>query len=273
MTVAYEDRICLFLDFLGFSQQIIASETDASEMRRIASAIDVVRDQFTPLMHNGEQLEASKVVTQFSDSIVVSYAVAEKSAAFQLAQDTLYCLVRLAECGFLLRGAIVRGSLYHTSTHLFGPAMVSAYAMESKAAIYPRVIVQEGLIDAAHVAPAPHHRPEEEAGYVKRMLRRDFDGLLYIDYIGWEAVVDGLGGDVDQYPDYMTTLSDMIAKHVKSADFGIRAKYGWVCRHYMDVVKLAQSVPADSPFRVESPGVLETIENLPTFDVPGRIDT
>ena len=45
--------------------------------------------------------------------------------------------------GILLRGGITVGQLCHKDNIVYGPAMVEAYELESKSAIYPRVIVSE----------------------------------------------------------------------------------------------------------------------------------
>ena len=81
-----------------------------------------------------------------------------------------------------------------------------------------------------------------------------------------------MGGDQDVYPSYLERLSTLITKNIVSKDFRIRAKYGWVARHYMDTVNMMQKVPIDSPFRIENPGLVEFIGQLPRFDVPGALD-
>src|SRR3954471_23000381 len=55
---------------------------------------------------NGQTQDKSQQVTQFSDSIVVSYRVDEEAAIFRLLSEVAFCVIDLVERGFLLRGAI-----------------------------------------------------------------------------------------------------------------------------------------------------------------------
>jgi hypothetical protein len=159
--------------------------------------------------------------------------------------------------------------MVHTDDHLFGPAMNAAYFLESKTASYPRVVVQEEIVLAAQHAPAIHHEQEDEAEYVRSLLRRDFDGLLYVDYISWDSVVHTYGGDNDLYPRYLSRLSQLISQHIDADDMTIRSKYGWVARHYMNTKSQIEGLPHDHPFRLENPGYAEQIGELPSFRIPG----
>ncbi|MCX7124871.1 MAG: hypothetical protein NTU49_03785 [Gammaproteobacteria bacterium] len=47
--------------------------------------------------------------------------------------------------GFLIRGGITRGDLYHSDSIVFGSAMNDAYALESKEAKMPRILISKEL--------------------------------------------------------------------------------------------------------------------------------
>ncbi len=47
----------------------------------------------------------------------------------------------------LLRGAITYGKIVHNNQMIFGPALVRAYELESKKAVYPRVIIDRNITD------------------------------------------------------------------------------------------------------------------------------
>ena len=139
----YERRLILFIDFLGFREVVAATQDDAQALRRLVSAMDAIGE-----IADGSVYESQRV-TQFSDSVVLSYRVDEPSGAFWMINAMALTVVSLAARGYLLRGAVTVGDLYHSAAHVVGPAMVRAYEMESRIAIYPRVIIDPAVIDVA----------------------------------------------------------------------------------------------------------------------------
>jgi len=155
LTLNYEERVILFLDFLGFRELIDDTIENPSRIQEITDAIDHLAE-----IADETEFYPTQRVTQFSDSMVVSYAVHERSAVFELLNDIAFCLVDLVERGFLLRGAVTCGDLLHTKKHLLGPAMVRAYELESKCARFPRVIIDENVFIAASGNPALEGVPD-----------------------------------------------------------------------------------------------------------------
>ncbi len=76
-------------------------------------------------------------------------------------------IMRLIYRGILCRGAITYGKLIHTDEVLFGPALTEAYILETKVALYPRVILHKDIIDLAGKAKSSHHTSELEEEYVQ----------------------------------------------------------------------------------------------------------
>ena len=80
--------------------------------------------------------------------------------------------MRLISNDILCRGAVTYGKLIHTKEMIFGPALVQAYETESKAALYPRIILSEDLINMAGSYYNKYaHTPKEEIEYVKELLK------------------------------------------------------------------------------------------------------
>ncbi len=51
----------------------------------------------------------------------------------------------LIESGFLLRGGVARGNLFHEGSLVFGPGFIDAYELEGKTASTPRVMLSKEL--------------------------------------------------------------------------------------------------------------------------------
>lgn len=224
---AYSERICCFLDVLGFQQHIKETlNTDGSDngpkIRAIAGALEAVRDV---VQVERRTASAGKRVTQFSDSLVISFPIEKESGVFYALLEIMWVQMNLVKRGMLCRGGISRGKLIHTPHMLFGPAMVEAYTLESKAANYPRVILEKSIIDVGVAAHARHHAPIDEKRSILRLLEKDGDGMYYIDYIAKiEAELDGL----EEHPPYLMDLRNIAALGLQSSDPAIRAKYLWL---------------------------------------------
>ncbi|HKG38781.1 MAG TPA: hypothetical protein VKB25_07310 [Conexibacter sp.] len=89
-----------------------------------------------------------------------------------LMRHALWLQNDLVSDGFFVRGGLSLGSL-HVSDHvLFGPALVEAYDLESRAAVHPRIVLSR---------PAAETQRGTAGG---SMLMCDDDGQTFVDYLG-----------------------------------------------------------------------------------------
>jgi hypothetical protein len=151
----YCERFTAFLDILGFTELICRTATVPPEVSidMIITAIDVPRpaEEGQMLIGNvGDISKSDHKIAQFSDSIIIS---TEDTAAglLHLVNHVERIAFNFLKLGFLCRGGISKGLLYHEKNNAFGPAMVEAYHLESKKAQYPRIILSrevERFIDS-----------------------------------------------------------------------------------------------------------------------------
>lgn len=254
---AYEHRLILFIDFLGFKEVVEATENDPDALRRLIAALDEIGR-----LGEADVFESQRV-TQFSDSVVMSYRVTEQSGVFWMLNAIALTIITLAGHGFLLRGAVTIGDLYHSDTHVVGPAMVRAYEMESQVARYPRVIVDPALIALARQRRNRDHTPDDEEEYVRNFVAEDDDGQLFIDYVSWNAVVAVAGAEDELYPDYLAEIGRLLEAGLAHDDPRVGEKYLWLYPRYIAALDLVASLPADSPYRRENPENCEAIDRLP----------
>ncbi|RZK48001.1 MAG: hypothetical protein EOO99_11735 [Pedobacter sp.] len=179
----YQKRICCFIDILGFKKHIdeTTKETGEDNIKKIKSIKSVLK--LSKRITKDHGISNSKVITYFSDSIVISYNYNEPGQLFYTLLDLLYVSFELANKGYLTRGGVSIGKLLHTKKYIFGPALVDAYEIESKKAIYPRIIVSEEVIKIGSKHSKIGHSEDDERGYVMDLIDQDSDGLHYIDYI------------------------------------------------------------------------------------------
>lgn len=265
-TPRYQRRLVLFIDFLGFSEIVEGTSKKPPELVKLIKAMDELRTI-------NRERSVLKRVTHFSDSIVVSYLVNKPAAAFSLLSGIAYGVITMVERGYLLRGAVTVGDLYHSREHVVGPAMVRAYRMEKDEAIYPRVIIDPKIFREAWRHPYETNSPEEEEESVRSYATKDEDGLYYYDYVAWDSVVRVTGGTNDYYPKYLRKLGGLIEAGLKHSDPRIQHKYLWLHPKYVEAIRLAESVPSDGPYRRENPGWCEEIVTLPKFEEIARSAT
>lgn len=233
----YEERYCLFLDILGFKSHVEDTLNLAQQAKRpmtfqkLRSALCAItagtkyRDS---VLVKGELLPSSRQVSQFSDSIVVSYP---KKAPFgsgvtSIILDVHRLQLILIQKGILLRGAITVGRLFHDEDHVFGPALNDAVCLE-KLANYPRVILDRQVLEDADLLESTRLATDSPDGSILSMITEDFDGQHYVDYIN----VHPLDFD-DEWSDlreYLESLRDLIKKlSNKNKVPSIRVKHSWL---------------------------------------------
>lgn len=180
--------------------------------------------------------------------------------------DTIATIViSLAMQGYLLRGAVTVGQLYHEGRLVVGPAMVCAVEMESKIAIVPRVIVAPEVIGLARRYPREGHSEDKEEEYVRSFIRTDDDGKLFIDYVSWKSVVEVAGAQDNQYPAYLKSLGCMIKAGLEHKDERVTAKYLWLHTHYVNVLKNFAAMSKCHLYRSQSPQCYKSIVALSRF--------
>lgn len=168
----YQERLVCFIDLLGF-KSTIDQTIDSDEIRlRLYEVIKSLKESslktgmygIIPVWcaHPDKPFQlASEIygeniidelsesfpldITQFSDSFVISCPSDNYGSCLLLLQCIYFIKIKFFyDLGMMLRGGIALGQLIHEEGGaLFGPAMNEAYGIESKLAIYPRVVISE----------------------------------------------------------------------------------------------------------------------------------
>ena len=156
-----------FLDVLGFSEMVEAGLVDQGQghlaklFRCHQSASVIFRD------------DVNCQIIQFSDSIVVATPYDATRFEWFAARVADYQRLLLDE-RLLCRGGIAVDKHFSNGTFTFSAGLIHAYRVESKLARYPRVVVSPEVL--ALVYPS--------RGVVPRILVKEDDGLLFVDYLG-----------------------------------------------------------------------------------------
>lgn len=133
----YEDRAVLFFDILGFKGLVEAGrEVEIFEVLQISQDIK----QGYPFDGFG-----AMEISAFSDSIIVSAKVDDGIGLARVVQYAGYLAWKYLDLGILTRGGVAVGKMHHKNGVAFGPALLKAYDLESKLAIFPRILTSSDV--------------------------------------------------------------------------------------------------------------------------------
>ena len=136
-----------------------------------------------------------------------------------------------------LRGGITVGDVALSYGQLFGPAVVRGYALESQVARFPRVVVGEEVLRELRNNPALWvHDPEYDLEATKNLLRRDFDGEYFVDYL---RIIEQELDDRSEYPALLDQHDEFIKRGLRryKQSASILAKYKWLREYHRYTVK------------------------------------
>lgn len=230
----YEQRAVLFLDILGFSELV-----QAGRANRLLGALEHLQGRALEISEEGK-LD----FTAFSDCVVVSAPMLDGRGALQVVHYAQFLALDLLAKGFLTRGAIVSGELYHRGSIVLGPALVHAYRLESKKALYPRILVSHSILGAAVEVVERLSAADRRFTTVQPIFREDFDGSLHVDIFSEGASApemysvqtetDG-SGQRTAFRDSTLTFIDRIFS-VEPPPVATE-KYAWLARYFFEKCK------------------------------------
>ena len=133
----YQDSAVAFVDVLGFSELVRQSAGDAKSLADLNELVDLleqaVPDQDSKVLPAHRHL--CPTFTYISDCIILSSDAATSGMPDALERVVLRCIQlthHFIEQGYLLRGGIAVGPVWHHSNNVVGPAYQEAFDLEGK---------------------------------------------------------------------------------------------------------------------------------------------
>lgn len=207
------EHIVAFIDVLGTKQKILTSETDS---------LNVVHNSYTEAIKYMEMIfdkewfeNRRPKVRIFSDNILFYCPVLNDN--YQIAfVDTLILIAmvqtQFLDNGYLVRGAITKGSFFADDVMVWGNALVDAYGLESSCALYPRIIIDDSIMNKL------------QQDKFKTFIIRDEDERFFVDYMS-----SGFGLDSTIRFSILNKAYQTNEKEIKESatDEGIIKKLNW----------------------------------------------
>jgi len=240
----YENRHVLFCDILGFTHAVKSESISVSDIFGVMSELRVYIDSANVLNHPSSQgrydSEDEKgyiirpIAEHFSDCVVVSVEATNLGAIWlcEVASQLQGIIVRR---GFLSRGAITSGDLWHRESTVFGPAFIDAVELEKQTSL-PRIVISDDIWGWFMSS-------ESEEDYQIAKIREsqlfafDSDGTRRVDPFSELKIYAGS----THIPAHIESLLDCWVKTIKSGqghpDLKTRNKYAWVACEFKNLIE------------------------------------
>ncbi|OUJ69892.1 hypothetical protein [Hymenobacter crusticola] len=241
----YEKRVVAFIDILGFTNYVKTKSNSATGFAAIYDALKELEEYFKSIgiHHDASSKEFFRDDTQVitvSDCIVISRRIDERGGIYQMLWDCDFATHLLIKRGFLCRGGIAVGDLYHKDNTIFGPAYLNAYNLE-RTAINPVIKFYQELFDVAAAYPFPGNEEygADEAQDIKEYCKpvEDEPNAYYLDYFtNYDSRYGGGEGTASiHYEELRKTLVAGLSEN-KARDskekIKVFDKYAWAARRY-----------------------------------------
>ena len=242
--LTYEHRIVAFLDVLGWKSAIHRSDHDDEVMRDLGMVLHALleeKDRIGGLNFQRQRtayryalaVPSEVMVTQFSDSVVVSVGTADEEHAHRALVGALLGIVdRLLELGLVVRGGVAEGKVVHTDKLVFGPALNAAYDLE-QTATFPRIILDHALASQLSDGYSLTDDFGQQVGIV-RAWREAPDGKLFYNFL---RPIVGDFGEVYTRKQVSMLRDIVVARLSESHPHAVTQKYEWLAEYLNCVVE------------------------------------
>jgi hypothetical protein len=230
----YRPCIVTYMDILGFKSLVEKSPPD-----KVRDILHRFREEANP----GKRAPQPMHFVNFSDTNIRATPLDVPEADGGVMWFEVFNLgliqINLFDDEVLIRGSLTVGNLYFDANLIFGDALIRAYYLESDVAVYPRITVDPQLIQLYKETPRlwlDIHDYNTDKEYVEHHLRKDVDGVYYIDYAG------GFADDFDDDGDFARFLLrhkhviESTAKQMTSLN-SISLKYNWLVEYHNSTVR------------------------------------
>lgn len=233
----YIKAVVSFIDILGFRELVGSRSHD-----EIQAILKLVTSYAVPETDEDELCHA----VQFSDSVVRVAPVIRRDgeinpvgAVFHEFLSLVHAQAELMNKGVLIRGGISYGDVSYADRLVFGPALISAYDLESKFAQFSRIVIDPMLLDAYMNEPhlrAVHHSLRADKSYIRDLICQGDDGVWFIDYArAMRTEMD----DPEQYPRFLSKQKALAIDGLRaSSSFDSKlSKFFWLAKYHNSVAQ------------------------------------
>jgi hypothetical protein len=246
--IEYRQCVVTYLDILGF-RDLVENSAPTKIGIILEMLSEISKDKDNPVR------DPSQFWTSFSD-LVLRILPCPPPVDLLDFSSKLYWELKsiagvqssLARCGILVRGATTIGEMYNDEHRVFGPALIRAYELERKIAVYPRIVVDESLHKA--LTNSIGAAGERWAGLSSvlsrlapsRVLSQGEDGVWFIDYLNVSIdayrSVRGIATLLGVIESHKSVIENMMSASARVGPIPnhLSVKYDWLANYHNHTV-------------------------------------
>ena len=230
----FEDRAVAFLDILGFTDLIASTEQHPSKLTSLFGLRAILDNHVkwdNASLASSVPDEMKPKYIFISDSVILSAPrqCEGYSGLVAVAVKSIQISMKLLEAGYLVRGGISTGPVWHDDRNIFGRGYIVAYKSETKAN-HPRIVLSN---KAKEVLESDCHLeiPLSDLGLFLR-----HEGELILDTLNPQYLRGAeVGGRIeDAFKQYRGFILAQL--EILDADSSARKKWEWFARFFDDAL-------------------------------------
>lgn len=243
--IKFEDCFVAFLDILGLKNLLDKIENDKELAKNMINALKI-NTKFGDIKKTSNgNLEIRTFY--FSDSFAFIMKK-EKQNLPHLFFIIRYLQDRFWEKGFCIRGAITTGKMYWSKNGeniLLGKGIAETYRLESKVAIYPRIIISDDLLKFIENENIDEYPLTKNNTKLKDVIIKDKDGIYFLDLLnknilrpedekivknGSKFSIQWNNSENSKYEEILERVKEIVDKNLnnQSEKIEIKQKYEWL---------------------------------------------
>lgn len=192
--------IVAFVDILGFSNMV---QSDCENRSDTIKYFEVLQEI------NKETQEIGDCnITQFSDSVIFSLPLSVDNY-IKIIKILAEYQRKLLYHNIVCRGAVAYGKHYKKDDFIFSQALIEAYQLESKDAIYPRIVISNNLLE--------YFKPEIQ---IPPGLVQEKDGFYFVDYL------------IEANKDLSLACLEKFNRSMHTHSLSVKEKYYWLYKYW-----------------------------------------
>lgn len=239
-----EKRFLLYMDILG-TKVGVGDEHKNANLIKLVKSFTLSNSRFKIAYQ--ETIDDPQIkyyvtnvkpeVSNFSDHISISFPATYNKLPYANVESSIRTFIphlimisnkmhkNSLKTGLLMRGAVTEGILLHEGASVIGNALNDAVYLEERIATYPRVVIPDKIIQLMRMSNL------EPQCY---SLRRDFDGVYFIDYMKYHVV----NGSKETILKLLYIFRQVIEDNIKEdetcsgRDFSKLIKWRWLANKF-----------------------------------------